>query len=211
MSSLCCAAQHWQSMKRRCCNALVLDQMVPRERDAGWHHTLQCSRSGEEALGCAPLSSISKRVLQGRGKNKGHLSGPKKPWQPQTWQDLTRFSPLDFSLLSPDFRGLVLLNYTENLEKKQKIQWRRRPEIADFCPLSWSNVSWICGTKSQPEVGDRKGTTSKVPEGHHPRGTTLREALRGHICLSEGSAGGSARGLCGALRGSAGSSEVFRG
>ena len=51
-------------------------------------------------------------------------SGPKKPWQPQTWQDLTRFSPLDFSLLSPDFRGLVLLNYTENLEKKQKIQWR---------------------------------------------------------------------------------------
>ena len=82
------------------------------------------------------------------GKQKKNLeSGPKKPWQPQTWQDLTRFSPLDFSLLSPDFRGLVLLNYTENLEKKQKnpvesLQWRRRPEIADFCPLSWSNVSW---------------------------------------------------------------------
>ena len=60
---------------------------------------------------------------------KSHLyrlphSGPKKPWQPQTWQDLTRFSPLDFSLLSPDFRALVLLNYAENLEKKQKIQWR---------------------------------------------------------------------------------------
>ena len=54
-----------------------------------------------------------------------HLrSGPKKPWQPQTWQDLTRFSPLDFSLLSPDFRGLVLLNCTSILEKKQKIQWR---------------------------------------------------------------------------------------
>ena len=35
-----------------------------------------------------------------------------------------RFSPLDFSLLSPDFGGLFLLNYTENLEKKQKIQWR---------------------------------------------------------------------------------------
>ena len=31
---------------------------------------------------------------------------------------------MDFSLLSPDFRGLVLLNYTESLEKKQKIQWR---------------------------------------------------------------------------------------
>ena len=26
-------------------------------------------------------------------------------------------------------------------EKIQKIQWRRRPEIADFCPLSWSNAS----------------------------------------------------------------------
>ena len=54
---------------------------------------------------------------------------------------------------------------------------------------------------------------SKVPEGHHPRGTTLREALRGNLplrglcgCLSEGPAG-----LCGVLRGSAGFSEVFRG
>ena len=24
----------------------------------------------------------------------------------------------------------------------ESLQWRRRPEIADFCPLSWSNVSW---------------------------------------------------------------------
>ena len=30
---------------------------------------------------------------------------------------------------------------TNPLEKIQKIQWRRRPEIADFCPLSWSNPS----------------------------------------------------------------------
>ena len=33
-------------------------------------------------------------------------------------------------------------------------------------------------------------STSKVPEGHHPRGTTLREALRGKLPL---------RGLCGGL------------
>ena len=33
---------------------------------------------------------------------------------------------------------------------------------------------------------------SKVPEGHHPRGTTLHEALRANLPL---------RGLCGALRG----------
>ena len=24
----------------------------------------------------------------------------------------------------------------------ESLQWRRRPEIADFCPLSWSNASW---------------------------------------------------------------------
>ena len=23
----------------------------------------------------------------------------------------------------------------------ESLQWRRRPEIADFCPLSWSNAS----------------------------------------------------------------------
>ena len=36
---------------------------------------------------------------------------------------MTRFSPLDFSLLSPDLRGVVLLNCTSKLEKEQKIQW----------------------------------------------------------------------------------------
>ena len=44
-----------------------------------------------------------------------------------------------------------LLDCTDNLEKKKNIYWRkfkkfqRRnvPEIADFCPLSWSNSSWI--------------------------------------------------------------------
>ena len=44
-----------------------------------------------------------------------------------TATDVTGFDAIfstGFSLLSPDFRGLVLLNYTENLEKKQKIQWR---------------------------------------------------------------------------------------
>ena len=58
---------------------------------------------------------------------------------------------------------------------------------------------------------------SKVPEGHHPRGTTLREALRGNLPL-RGLCGvsprvlrGSLQGLCGALRGSAGVREIFRG
>ena len=46
----------------------------------------------------------------------------------------------------------------------------------------------------------------KVPEGHHTRGTTLREALRGNLPL-RGFAGASAgvpervqRGLCGGPR-----------
>ena len=50
---------------------------------------------------------------------------------------------------SPHVGAISLLNCTENLEKQdknplekiQKIQWRNFPEIADFCPLSWSNVS----------------------------------------------------------------------
>ena len=37
---------------------------------------------------------------------------------------MTRFSQLDVSLLSPDFRRLVLLNCTYILEKKQNFQWR---------------------------------------------------------------------------------------
>ena len=38
--------------------------------------------------------------------------------------------------------GQFLLNYTKGLETKENIHWRKqRPEIADFCPLSWSNVS----------------------------------------------------------------------
>ena len=69
-----------------------------------------------------------------------------------------------------------------------------------------------------------KNWCSKLPEGHHPRGTTLPR-LSEEICLSEGSAGVSQRalrrlsggsaasrqGFYGALRGSAGFSEVSRG
>ena len=46
---------------------------------------------------------------------------------------------------------------------------------------------------------------STVPEGHHPRGTTLRKALRRNVCLSEGSAGFPQRALRGV------SSRVLRG
>ena len=75
--------------------------------------------------------------------NKGHVTHPFLE---------TKFgteSPLEIGQFSPHFGAISLLNYTENMENKEKstgenppqIQWRQRPEIADFCPLSWSNVS----------------------------------------------------------------------
>ena len=48
----------------------------------------------------------------------------------------------------------------------------------------------------------------KVPEGHHPSATTLREALRGNLPL-RGLCGGLSEGSAEALRGSAGSLRVF--
>ena len=62
-----------------------------------------------------------------------------------------------------------------------------------------------------------KSESFKVPEGRHPRGTVLREALRGNLPLG-GFSGASAgvslrvlRGLRGALRVSAGVRGIFRG
>ena len=51
------------------------------------------------------------------------------------------------------------------------------------------------------------GNVSKVPEGHHPRGTTLCEGLQGNLPLR-----GVLRGLCGGLlEGSAGLCRVLWG
>ena len=68
--------------------------------------------------------------------------------------------------------------------------------------LTLSDDFWLC-------------FLSKVPEGHHPRGTTLAEALRGNLplgglCrgLSEGSAG-SLRGFCGVSAGLCGGPRDF--
>ena len=52
-----------------------------------------------------------------------------------------------------------------------------------FVLLSWKSILFDHHARSWSST-----LSSKVPEGHHPRGTTLREALRG-ICLSEDSAG----------------------
>ena len=62
--------------------------------------------------------------------------------------------------------------------------------MGNFTPTPFSGY---CQEKSQTP------SASKVPEGHHPRGTTLSE----EICLSEGSAGVSERALRGLSEGSA--------
>ena len=51
---------------------------------------------------------------------------------------------------------------------------------------------------------------SKVPEGHHPRGTTVREALRGNLPLRR-FCGGLSEGSVGALRGLSEGSEGLCG
>ena len=71
---------------------------------------------------CAPgLSQLSvrKRLWITKFVSQGRKT--------MTGTDVTGFDAIfstGFSLLSPDFRGLVLLNCTQTLEKKQKIQWR---------------------------------------------------------------------------------------
>ena len=71
---------------------------------------------------------------------------------------------LNLSLLSPDFRGLVLLNYTENLEKKQKIQWRA--SSGDGAPKL--QISVPCRGRTCPEKLDLfERPLLKRPFFHH--------------------------------------------
>ena len=47
-------------------------------------------------------------------------SGPKKSWQPETWQDFTHFSPPWNQAIFSTFWGAFLLDYTETLERREK-------------------------------------------------------------------------------------------
>ena len=111
-------------------------------------------------------------------------------WRVRFFSALLRFS----SVLRANLKGA---------EKKRTLHYWTTisPHDAFAAPLARSEV-WQC-------------PNSKVPEGHHPRGTTLREALRGKFAsqralwgLSEGSAGVSPK-IRRSLRGSAGFSEGF--
>ena len=82
-------------------------------------------------------------LLIGRERGKGPIGKiPKKSGKSQKGQKRTkkegqvqigkpsRLNPPRLAALEIKFSG-------ENSE----FEWRRRPEIADFCPLSWSNMS----------------------------------------------------------------------
>ena len=97
-------------------------------------------------------------------------------------------------------------------EKGRGIQWMR-----SLVRISTAKAIQSRGPDHSVNRQTPKTENSKVPEGHHPRGTTLREALQGNLplrglCggLSEGSVG-SLRGLCGVSLGLCGGPQDFRG
>ena len=84
-------------------------------------------------------------------------------------------------------------------------------------PRIRKNLFSCAPSDGEKALGPGTSARFKVPEGHHPGGTTLREALRGNLplrglCggLSEGSAG-SLRGFCGVSAGFCGVRGIFRG
>ena len=75
----------------------------------------------------------------------------RRPWQPETWQDSTPFSPSltvhYFLRIWGNFHTKLHIEVGEQGRKvvwrKLKLQWANLAEIAAFCALSWSNVSRV--------------------------------------------------------------------
>ena len=127
---------------------------------------------------------------------------PNAIFQNQKKHDSQRFARIlcfflrpEIGQFSPHCGADFLLNYTEQLETKEKIhwrnfkkiQWRLRPEIADFCLLLWSNVSWIlviAFTSSLHVAKPPRGTRNllEVPKlGHMPRGSYPPQRRSRHL------------------------------
>ena len=89
-----------------------------------------------------------------KGENLREFSQNSRPKASLTARDVTGFYAFFSAWRSSKFLHLLgvisLLKFTlhrkpaekrkNQLEKTRKIQWRRLPEIVDFCPLSWSNT-----------------------------------------------------------------------
>ena len=93
--------------------------------------------------------SLQILVLCWVGTASGPFSRDRKDHDSQRRDRILRFSPPGNRAIFSTFWGdfLTKSNSTPGekgknpLEKIQKIQWRRHPETAHFCPLSWSNAS----------------------------------------------------------------------
>ena len=81
-----------------------------------------------------------------------------------------------------------------------------RSSLVNLSGHSTGNSGWKWGGNVRGTQSPRLLGNSKVRESHHPRGTTLREALWG-ICLSEGVSLRGSAGLCEVLQGSTEVSE----
>ena len=101
---------------------------------------------------CLRMCMCIEFVIQVLEQKNAHVGTEKKHDSHRCDRILRFFLRLEIGQVSPHFGAISLLNYIVNLEKREKIHWRklkkipcrRRPEIADFCPLSWSNVSRAC-------------------------------------------------------------------
>ena len=111
-----------------------------------------CQRTTQTSteIACAPKLLVLKVPETCHFQN--HLfSGPKKT---MTATDVTGFDAIfSTGCFATFFRfkgaRLTKLHIKTGGKAKnpvESLQWRRHPEIADFCPLSWSNLSWSFGT-----------------------------------------------------------------
>ena len=73
-------------------------------------------------------------MSQGRKNHDSHVTGFDAIFSTGFFATFSRFCGARLSKLHIN-TGEKAKNPVESL------QWRRRPEIADFCPLSWSNLS----------------------------------------------------------------------
>ena len=119
----------------------------------------RCSKYAESPVflrGSADGNDVSTSIFAGNKKVSGTASvlcqtsfGTEKT---MTVRDVTGFCAFFFARKSGNFLHIFGRFPTKlyrkpgekgnnPLEKIQKVHWRRRPQTADFCPLSWSNVN----------------------------------------------------------------------
>ena len=108
---------------------------------AGWEELTELSpRNSVRANKLTELGVWSRAQRDFYKTNSGP---PRYPWHPETWQDSTFFlcpKLRQFLHIWGDFLTKIHRGPGEKetlkypLGKTKKMQWRRRPEIADFCP-----------------------------------------------------------------------------